>query len=373
MNRKSQICTIAVMAVLLFGLAVFSWVKPQDEFSGSERRYLSRRPKLTAESLLAKGDKSFMTQFEDYATDQFPLRDKFRTVYSVTSLYALAEKEINGIYLKNGHAVKVEYPLNQESIDWALERFADLNARFFAGRPVYLCPIPDKNYFMAKESGHPSLDYEALFAQLRDGTADYATYIDITGLLEIGDYYDTDTHWKQEKIQDVAAYLARQMGSAAYEDYETVTLEHPFYGVYYGQAALPIAPDRLSYLTNDTMKELEVNCWDSGRPEPAPLYDMEKAVGRDGYEMFLSGARSLITIENPGAESDRELVVFRDSFGSSLSPLLTCGYRKVTVVDIRYISPITLERLDLIDYENADVLLLYSTTLLNIAKSQLMK
>ena len=370
-QRKTNIVIIAVMSVLLFGLAVFAWVKPADEYSLSERRRLSQRPELTAESLLAGGDKSFMTKFEDYATDQFPLRDEFRTVYSVVSLYALAEKEINGIYLMGRHAVKVEYPLDQVSIDWALERFSDLNARFFQGRPVYLCVIPDKNYFLAKESGHPSLDYEALFAELREKTADYAEYVDVTGLLDVGDYYYTDTHWRQDKITDVAEYLAQQMGTEAYDSYRTMTLDTPFYGVYYGQAALPLAPDSLTYLTNDEMEGLEVLCLDNGTPEANPLYDLEKAAGKDGYELFLSGSKALITMENPNAATDKELVIFRDSFGSSLAPLLTHGYRKVTLVDVRYISPRYLN--NFVDFENADILLLYSTTLLNDSRRLLLE
>ena len=39
--------------------------------------------------------------------------------------------------------------------------------------------------------------------------------------------------------------------------------------------------------------------------------------------MFLSGSKSLLTITNPSADTDRELVIFRDSFASSLAPLLT--------------------------------------------------
>lgn len=370
-TRRSQIASIIIMSVLLFGLAVYSWLKPQDDFSYSERRHLSKRPELTIQNLLAGGNNSFMKQFEDYAADQFPFREAYRTVYSVTSLYGLAEKEINDIYLKSGHAVKIEYPLNQESVDWALERFSEIQEKYLEKSRVYVCIIPDKNYFLADVSGHPALDYEDLFSAMQEGTKEYAAWVDLTGLLEIKNYYYTDTHWRQESLKEIASYLCGQMGAEAYAEYETVTTDIPFYGVYYGQAALPLAPDTLSYLTNQTMEGLQISCLDSGKPEEIPLYDMEKAVGKDGYEMFLGGSRSLIILENPNAADDRELVVFRDSFASSLAPLLTCGYQKVTLVDIRYISPSVLG--NYVDFEDADVLFLYSTTLLNSAKSQLMK
>ena len=38
------------------------------------------------------------------------------------------------------------------------------------------------------------------------------------------------------------------------------------------------------------------------------------------------------------SSNDKELVIFRDSFGSSLSPLLVKYYKKITLIDNRYIS-----------------------------------
>ena len=77
----------------------------------------------------------------------------------------------------------------------------------------------------------------------------------------------------------------------------------------------------------------------------------------------MSGSKSILTIENPEAETDRELILFRDSFGSSLAPLLAEGYAKITLVDIRYMQ---LERLEhFISFHGQDVLFLYSTSVLN--------
>ena len=90
---------------------------------------------------------------------------------------------------------------------------------------------------------------------------------------------------------------------------------------------------------------------------------MEKAAGNAPYEMFLSGPISLMEINNPSAKTERELVIFRDSFGSAIAPLLAEGYSKITLVDIRYISSNYIGQL--VDFEDADVLFLYSTLVLN--------
>ena len=83
--------------------------------------------------------------------------------------------------------------------------------------------------------------------------------------------------------------------------------------------------------------------------------------------MFLGGTKALLTIENPNAETDRELVIFRDSFGSSLVPLLAEGYAKITLIDIRYIAPARLGKW--VDFSGKDVLFLYSTPVLNSSET----
>lgn len=151
------------------------------------------------------------------------------------------------------------------------------------------------------------------------------------------------------------------MGADAAADYTEVTLDRPFYGVYSGYAALPLAGETLRYLTNDTIAACRVTNFETGGE--GPVYDLEKARGSDPYELFLSGSVSLLTVESPNARTDRELVIFRDSFASSLAPLLLEGYSRVTLVDIRYLSPTQLGRY--LTFTNQDVLFLYSTGVLN--------
>ena len=66
---------------------------------------------------------------------------------------------------------------------------------------------------------------------------------------------------------------------------------------------------------------------------------------------------------NTNAKEEKHLVMFRDSFGSSLAPLMAEGYSKITVIDIRYIQSGLLG--NFAQFEDADVLFIYSTVLLN--------
>ena len=360
-DKMKNIVLTVVMTAFLIVLTLFSWLKPQDNYSDSERRELAKFPKLSIETILSG---KFMTDFESYTLDQFPLRDNFRTLKSISAFYGLHQLDNNDIYLADGYASKLEYPLNITMIDNAADKFKWLYDTYMADKhmTLYYSVVPDKNYFLAEENGYLSFDYDELTGRLRE-QIEYMEYIDITDLLSIEDYYRTDTHWKQENIIDVAERLANKIGTDISGEYTENTLDQPFYGVYYGQSALPLSPDTIKYLTNDTLDACVVTSYSNGTPVTQPMYNMDKAYGKDAYEMFLSGTEAILTIENPNANTDKELIVFRDSFGSSLVPLLAEGYSKITVVDIRYVQSSYLG--NVIEFENQDVLFLYSTLVLN--------
>ena len=58
-----------------------------------------------------------------------------------------------------------------------------------------------------------------------------------------------------------------------------------------------------------------------------------------------------------------ELLIFRDSFGSSITPLLIPYYSKITLIDNRYINSKNFVKY--IEFTNQDILFLYSTMIVN--------
>ena len=360
MTQKPYKVYVCVFAVLFFGLSVFCWLKPADAFSATERRPLQQMPEL---SIAALANGNFMSKFESYTLDQFPLRDGFRSIKAVVNRYIFGQQDNNGIYMVDGSISEMEYPLRDNAIMQTIDKYTSIYNMYMKNTDVqlYYALIPDKNYFLAEPNGYLAMDYEALQQKLHDGLSPMASYIDIFPLLTIDDYYSTDTHWRQECIVDVAETLATGMGTAVATDYTAETLEHPFYGVYYGQLGLPIDADQITYLTNDTLAQCIV--YDHENDCNMSMYDMGKATGRDPYEMFLGGSLTVITIENPNATSDKELVIFRDSFGSSIAPLLVEGYAKITLFDARYLHQNIIDRY--VTFTDQDVLILHSTAVVN--------
>ena len=303
-----------------------------------------------------------MEDFESYSLDQFPLRDGFRTLKSLFHYYILNQSDNNGIYLAQGMAAQQEYPLNETSVAHAVDRFTTVYEKYLTDSDVYFALIPDKGQYLAQESGHLCIDYEKMSDMFREQLP-WATHVDLWDSLSAQDYYRTDTHWRQERLLEAAQLLCSAMNTQAplAEDYRMTPLEKPFYGVYYGQAALPMEPETIYIMESDLLDGCTVYDYETGKT--GSVYDMGKLSSRDLYDVFLSGAKSLLTIENPDAGNDRELIVFRDSFGSTMVPLLLNGYSRVTLVDIRYIQSSMLPQY--IDFHGQDVLFLYSTLVLN--------
>ena len=354
---------VIIIAAFWAVLACAAWFGPGEEISESERRKLAQFPDVSMESVLGGG---FMEDFESYTLDQFPLRDSFRRLKALFHYNVLGQKDNNDIYIADGYAAKLEYPLNSASVKNAVKKFQAIYEKYLEGSYVVTAVVPDKGYYLAQANGYPAMDYETLFREIQTGM-DWAEYVDITGLLDTGDYYRTDTHWRQEQILDVAERLCEALSVTAFEAEELAptAVERPFCGVYYGQAALPMDAETMYVLENELLRNCTVYNHETGLT--TTVYDWDKLDSSDLYDVYLSGAAALLTIENPGAKTDRELIVFRDSFGSSLIPLLLKDYATVTVVDIRYVATDLLG--SLVDFHGQDVLMLYSTLVLNNSNS----
>ena len=363
MNKKIRAVGAAVLVVLWLAVTLFAWFRPSDDLSVSERRQLAKFPKVTWQSIM---DVEFMSDFEDYTLDQFPLRDGFRKLKALFSKNVMLQKDNNDIYIVDGYAAEMTYPMNEASVDHAISQFNKVYEMYLkdTGSRVVATVVPDKSYYLAEENGYLAFDYQEMFSKVEQEMP-WAEYVDITDCLTVEDYYYTDTHWRQEEILPVAQKLSEALGVTApkAEDFTVTAMERPFYGVYYGQAALPMDPETMYLLESPLLEQCTVYNYTDGKT--TRIYDQSKLDSLDQYDIYLSGPQSMLRIENPNAATDRELIVFRDSYGSSLVPLLVQDYAVVTLVDIRtnYILP---ERLgNFIEFNGQDVLFMYSSLVLN--------
>lgn len=359
---KNKIIAFSFM-ILLFSIAILNVLTPPTMVSFAERRELHQFEDLEIRKLLT-GD--FLGDFDEAALDQFILRDQFRRLKARVENTILHKTDNNDIVVIGNDAFKLEYPLNEASVTNLAAYIHTITEKYLQECQVYFAMIPDKNYYVEETPDFLSMDYQKLEALLANTLQDL-TIIDIKDALTLDDYYHTDPHWKQENLDGVLERLAEAMNLET--DFSTIAYTQkkyaPFYGAYYGQSALNLAPDTIVYRISEAMKNARVSNFEyTGDPDQAPsVYDEDRLGSIDSYDVFLSGSTPLLTIENPNSTTDKELVIFRDSFASSLTPLLIEEYQKITLIDLRYVSQDLIG--DFVDFDGSDVLFLYSTLVIN--------
>ena len=375
-NIKNIVVTVLFASFVAFFtvMSVYSGFFNPTEMSEAERRPLAQAPtNITLDSIK---DKTSINDFEDFVVDQFPFREFFRGIKARFQMNILGLKENNGLAVEDGYIVKVESSFNDQFVSDSTAILEYIYKQYFANSKgdAFLSIIPDKNYYFSTEYGYASPDYEKLVADVRAALAG-TTYIDLFDSLELSDYYKTDTHWDQPEILDALMTLAAGLGVSEYlsGEYDRVTIDGDFHGVYHGQSALNPTPDKITYLTNSILDSVKVYNYGTSMVE-VPMYNLDLFDGEDGYNVFLSGAAGnpVMRIVNNKCQNNKTLIVFRDSFGSSILPLLSEAYKTIYVIDIRSIDYNIMngwnglyEVIPARVFDEADVLFLYSTLVFN--------
>ena len=320
-----------------------------NEVSFTERRKLKVFPEFTFTS-------SYSNNLEKYLLDHFPYRDNFRSIKANFNYNILSKLDNNDIYIKNNYIFKL-MDLNKKSINNFINHIETTKSYLNKGNNVYMLIIPDKNYYL-KDKYFLNLDYDYIYNELNRIDINK---IDIRDIMELNDYYETDTHWKSEKLEKVVEKLNLKMNFNYQKQIFKMNTYNNFYGVYYGESALKREPEKIIYLENDIINKAKVNYLENKNLHT--VYNLDKLNSLDSYEVYLDGASSFIEIYNENSISDKELIIFRDSFASSLTPLLINSYKKITLIDNRYINSINYK--DLINFTNQDVLFMYSALIVN--------
>lgn len=362
--KLRNILTSVTFVLMLGFFSLGHLLTPDKDISVSERRPLEQLPKLTVQSVM---NGKFGDDLEDYLLDQFPMREAIRSLKALWHFEVYKQSDNNGIYLAEDHVCKLDSTIKTDEVHAFIANTNKVYDSYLQGMNVSIAVIPDKNYFAAEANGYPALDYAALQQLVQEGLNGHIRYLGMAPFasLTLNDYYRTDLHWRQECLQGVVNDLSAMLGVSAMDITHGVQTEYsPFYGSYYGQSALNVDPDVIYTVSTPVTDGCIVTSPE--RKGEKPVYHADDFEEIDGYNVFAGGPLGLVTIENPNGTSGRELIVFRDSFASSLAPLMMEGYDKITLIDLRYLASINVGRF--VEFTDQDVLFLYSTGVINNGK-----
>ena len=351
MSKKYSIFITVLFCLFIFGFGIAQFIVPDREFSEQENRFLAGF-KAPTWATLQSG--KFMEDFEDYITDQFPLRDGWIKLKAWCEK-TMGKQENNGVYLgTDKNTLFAQY--TRPTLEELAKRISYVNK--LAGKvdvPVYFALIPDKSFVWADRlpANAPLVDDGSVIKDAAGLVSGDVNWIDLSDALSGDDaFYRTDHHWSTfGACRGYMALMTAMNGSADITNYgnligvaqdgnhpysflKTTLVSDSFYGTTYSSSGAGwVTPDEIYTIVPEGM--LTVTRYPEGKPVPGSLYDLSKLEVKDKYSMFLGGNQPLCVIENPSAQNGK-LLVIRDSYTDSLAPFLALDYQEVHLWDLRY-------------------------------------
>lgn len=334
MNKKYSVFITVLFCLFIFGFGIAQFILPDREFSEQENRYLAQFKAPTVKTLVSG---QFMESFENYITDQFPLRDGWIQLKAWCEK-SMGKQENNSVYLgTDGETLFAQY--TRPSAAELAKRIAYINKLADnVDIPVYFALIPDKSYVWADRlpANAPLVDDGSVLEEAAGLVSDRVNWIDLSGSLNGDDtFYRTDHHWTtMGAYRGYIALMTAMNHSASLLDGVPTLVADDFYGTTWSSAGASwIAPDEIYTLVSEGI--YDVTWYHNGTPEPGKLYDKSYLEKKDKYSMFLGGNQPLCVIKNDAVSSGKLLVV-RDSYCDSLAPFLGLDYSEVHLWDLRY-------------------------------------
>lgn len=360
MSKRYSIFLCVLFCVFIGVFAAAHLILPDREFSENENRYLEQLP--TPDFMLpnffsGKGGGNFfsgefMSDFETYFTDQFPLRDAFMTVKAACEL-AVGKTVNNDIYFGSNDTLfaGVTDP-GAETIDKNLNYVNALAEKLDI--PVYFSLVPNKLHIMGDALLNPpasvlfagkdklalSVNYLGSDLWEKASALSAVHWVDMMPIFQThgneGLFYRTDHHWSSLGAYYGYATLMESMGitPVPLENYDKTTVSTTFLGTTYSSSGAGwVTPDSIDrYVPEDGVS---VTVYPSGKPEDGALYHEEKLSVKDQYSYFMGGNTPLAVIRTEHTDAPKILVV-RDSYSDSLAPFLTAHFSEIHLFDLRY-------------------------------------
>ena len=374
LRRRAEVLTVGIITAFILCFSVWCLVAPKQTFSENENRALASWPVY---SFTALKDGSYMSGVQTYLSDHFPLRDPFMTLKTKYEMLT-GREEINDIYLaKDGYYIEAyKTPKLQKKIITQFQKLQDaITTDAKQNVRVMLVPTaistynaklpnctPDRGVLRQVDTLNeiyaalPNMQKVDAWSALQAAAAQEAT--DRTGASGNADgaqpvagaeaagsdtaaatglYYHTDHHWTTH-----GAYVGYQaycddagLSPIPEADFQKTCVTTDFHGTIFSKLHDSTVPGDAITLYENPANRLTVSYLDTGEVTDT-LYNRDYLAQKDKYSMFLNNLHPLVEITNEAADSDRQLVLIKDSYANSMVPFLVNHYQKIYVFDTRY-------------------------------------
>ena len=343
MNWYHRIAGFSFILIIL-SLTVILLVQPDRAYSAREKRNLSQKPELSLSSL---ADGSFMDSIEDYTADQFPGRNALMTVKTTISRL-IGKRESQGVYLcENDYLMERFDAPDPDNKEETIQEMADFAARhegtdfyfLLAPNAIAICPeLLPKDAPKASESAYIDGFYGRLGSSF--------TCIDVRERFfaekdNVQLYYRTDHHWTTDGAKLAYELLRERMDIKNDIPFTGGVVCNNFFGSLSSKSGFETGTaDSIKiflpeYPEDQRDNSLYTISYADTLKKASSCYETDALSGDDPYQVFFGSNHPLFTIDT-SLESDRKLLVIKDSYANCLIPFLIPEYRRITVVDPRY-------------------------------------
>lgn len=355
---------IGLFAVVLCGVSLVTVILPKKDMSENENRSLAKFPSVVNTKKLEtaknprdvwdsvkwkyignRDGKAFKDDFEKYLCDHLAGRELW--VKASNGIQRLSGKdEINGVYTVEDQMVQTFRTYDADSVNDSIEAMNKFAERFPDKEMFFMLAPTAQEFFAAKIPSYVGLMSQKTFIDDCYKKIENITEIDCRSFLASNSseylYYRTDHHWTS-----LGAFCAYQSGAKAlgytaygFGSFNIETASNDFRGTLYSKTLDDsITPDTIDYyilaqnepkVTLTSINGAEVKKYDS-------LYVRDYLEVKDKYSGFTGSNVPVVTIETD-VDTDKTLLIVKDSYAHSLVPFLSKHYKKITMVDMRYIN-----------------------------------
>ena len=349
------------MLIILSLTVILNLTKEDILFSELENRMLTQKPKFSVERLL---EGRYTKKYEKYKVDQFINRDKFISIKSTMDL-ALGKNKSNGIYkCEEDYLIEEFSNVESKNVDLNLEAINDFYKSHKAINQYVLIAPNAVSIMNDKLPPYaPTLNQKEYLNDFRNKLNKNIKYIDTYDTLKNKNdeyiYYKTDHHWTTLGAYYAYTDLCKQMNIEK-SSYEIQRVSNDFYGTLYSKSGYQTnSSDYIDIFIPKNQEDEYIVNYIEEQKKSASLYVSENLNIKDKYSVFLDGNHPIVKIKTT-SNSDRKLLMFKDSYANSFTPFLTSNFSDITLVDPRYY----YDDIDkLIKDENiSDILYLYNAS-----------
>ena len=329
--------TAILAAVIICVIAVGSLLLPDRAFSDEENRSLAQAPELTSAALK---NGSYFTDLDTYLQDQIIGRDGWVRM-KTTELRSTGVKESNDVYFgKNGYLLDPPVEPDQEKMDRSIAQIRAFQEKYpDMTMCMTLVPCAAAVFPELLPAGAPVRDQLEDIAYVRARIVDWMPFVEMQtafrndSLNQI--YYRTDHHWTSRGALDAFQAMHWDMGIDSVEYYIPMTVTTDFEGTLASQSGSHVQKDTIEiYRPENEFYQYYTYYPDSQERIPS-LFITEKLEEKDKYQVFFGGNHALLTVRTT-VDSDRNLLIFKDSYANSFVQFLLPYYGKIVLVDPRY-------------------------------------